>query len=294
MRVTRRGWAVAAIALLFYFFANQTQVGWLYVFSALAAGLWLTTLFLPGRTVRRLAAARRVNGAENAAALELHAGQPVTLEVSFQNTSRLPALLLRGHEPCTLAPAPDRNQVLYVPAIPGRATVKLAIETTCAHRGWFPFEPLRVETGAPFGLSHAARQLATTGPDGVLVFPESRPLEQLDLLDRRPAVETSAVRTGASGEFVGVRDYRTGDPRRHVHWRSTARAGRLIVKEFAEETQPALTLALDLRAGSALGSEGETVELAIKVAATLAHAARQRGLPFSLVSNSRAWPVPPG
>src|SRR5260221_12373493 len=112
MRVARRGWAVAAIAVLFYFFANQTQVGWLYVFSALAAGLWLTTLFLPGRTVRRLAAARRGNGAENAAALELHAGQPVTLEVSFQNTPRLPPRLRRGHWLCTLAPRPARTPVL--------------------------------------------------------------------------------------------------------------------------------------------------------------------------------------
>jgi len=294
MRVTRRGWAVAALALLLYFFANQTQVGWLYVFSALAAGLWLATLFLPARTLRRLAATRRVNGADSAAELELHAGQPITLEIGFHNTSRLPALLLRALELCPLAPAPDRSQILSVTAIPGRGTARLAIETTCAHRGWFPFGPLSVETGAPFGLSRARRPLRASGPDGVLVFPEYRPLDHLDLLDRRPAVETSAARTGASGEFVGVRDYRPGDPRCNVHWRSTARAGRLIVKEFAEETQPALTLALDLRAASALGPEGETLELAISAAASIAHAARLRGLPFSLVSNSRHWPAPAG
>ena len=39
---------------------------------------------------------------------------------------------------------------------------------------------------------------------------------------------------------------RPGDPPRHVHWRTTARAGRLIVKEFAEEQQPALTIDTDL------------------------------------------------
>ena len=292
MRVTRRGWAVLAIALLFYFFANQTQVGWLYVFSALAAGLWLTTLLLPGRAMRRLAVTRRINGSASGADMELHVGQPVTLEVSLENTSRLPALLLRGTEPCALAPLADQNQILYFHAIPGRSATRLMIETTCARRGWFPFGPLRVETGAPFGLSHAQRALAASGPDGVLVFPEYRPLEHMDLFDRRPAVETSAARAGASGEFVGVRDHRPGDPRRNVHWRSTARAGRLIVKEFAEESQPALTLALDLRAASALGPDGDTLELAIKAAASLANAARQRHLPFSLVSNSRAWAAP--
>ena len=294
MRVTRRGWAVLAVALLFYFFANQTQVGWLYVFSALAAGLWLTTLLLPRRALRRLVATRRVNGSASGADLELHAGQPLRLEISLQNTSLLPALLLRGTEPCAPAPPPDQNQILFYPVIPGRATAQLAIETTCARRGWFPFGPLRVETGAPFGLSHAQRALSAAGPDGLLVFPEYRPLAHLDLFDRRPALETSAARPGTSGEFVGVRDYRPGDPRRNVHWRSTARAGRLIVKEFAEETQPALTLALDLRAAAALGPDGATLELAIKVAASLANAARQRDLPFSLVSNSRVWAAPSG
>ena len=299
MRVTRRGWAVAAIALLFYFFANQTQVGWLYVLSALAAGLWLATLALPGRMLRGLAASRRVlaplaAGSSSGAELELHAGQPVTLELTFQNNSRLPVLLLRGLEPCALAPLPDRNQILYIAAIAGRAAARVTIDTTCAQRGWFPFAPVPVETRAPFGLSRARRTLAAAGPEGVLVFPEYRELEQLALFDQRPAAETNAARLGAAGEFIGVRDFRPGDPRRSVHWRSTARAGRLIVKEFAAETQPALTLALDLRAGAALGPQGDTLELGIKVAATLARYALRRSLPFSLVTNSRTWPAPPG
>src|SRR5258708_7775410 len=65
MRITRRGWAVAAIELLLYLFANQTQVGCLYVLSALAAGVWLATVFVPDRALRGLAARRRVNGSDN-------------------------------------------------------------------------------------------------------------------------------------------------------------------------------------------------------------------------------------
>jgi uncharacterized protein (DUF58 family) len=285
---------VAGIGLLLYFFANQTQVGWLYVLSALAAGLWLTTLALPGRMLRGLTAARRVNGSESGADLELYSGRPVTIELAFHNVSRLPALVLRGVEPCALAPLSDRNQILYLPAIPGRNHAGLAIETTCARRGWFSFEPLRLETAAPFGFSRASHTLATGGPDGVLVFPEYRALERLKLFDRHPAVETSAARAGTAGEFIGVREYRPGDPRRNVHWRSTARAGRLIVKEFAEETQPALCMALDLRANSALGPDGATLEHAIKIAATLAHYALERNMPFSLVTNCRQWPAPAG
>ena len=90
--------------------------------SALAAGLWLSIVAMPSRTLRGLAASRRVlaplaAGSDSGADLELHAGQPVSLELTFQNTARWPALLLRGLEPCALAPLPDRKQSLYIPAI---------------------------------------------------------------------------------------------------------------------------------------------------------------------------------
>ena len=69
----------------------------------------------------------------------------------------------------------------------------------------------------------------------------------------------------------------------------------MIVKEFAQETQPGLTIALDLRAASVIGSDENTsLELAIKVAATLARYADQHGLPVTLATNSAHWPVPPG
>jgi uncharacterized protein (DUF58 family) len=122
-----------------------------------------------------------------------------------------------------------------------------------------------------------------------------RPLARLDLFDRQAAPEASLARAGAGAEFVGVREYRPGDPRRHVHWRSTARAGRLVVKEFADELQPALTLALDLRASAVIGGEDDnTLELAIKLAASLGRHAGGRGLPVRLVTNNRLWPAPPG
>jgi uncharacterized protein (DUF58 family) len=216
VRITRRGWAVAAIGLTLYFFANQTQVGWLYVLSALAAGLWLTTLLLPGHMLRGLTACRRVNGSGSGADLELYAGQPVAVQLTLRNLSRLPALLLRVH--CALAPPPDQEPVLYLPAIPGRAGASLTIETTCARRGWFTFTPLRLETGAPFGLSRARRSVATSGPDGVLVFPAYRELERLELFDRRPAVETSAARAGATRLWAQTVPLLNGGSRSRRPW----------------------------------------------------------------------------
>jgi uncharacterized protein (DUF58 family) len=293
MRPTARGWAIAAAALLLYFFADQTQVGWLYVLAAIAAGMCLTALFVPRRMLRRLSLTRRINGVTAPAEFELYAGQPVTIDLELANAGRTPALQVRGVENCLFASAADRTLPFFVPVALSRASVELHYETLCARRGWYEFPPLNLMTRAPFGLFSAHREV--TAPTSVLVFPEYRELERLALLDRMPATENTFAHIGTGGEVVGVREYRPGDSRRHIHWRSSARAGRLIVKEFAQETQPGLTIALDLRAASVIGSDENTsLELGIKVAATLARYADRHGLPVTLAANSARWPAPVG
>ncbi len=293
--MTKRGLALAGIALVLYAFANQTQVGWLYVFSAAALALWLSSWPLPGRMLRGLRLARRVNGSALGPDLELHAGDTVTIDLDVTSRGWLPALQVTGTDTCPLAPVPERCRPFFLPHVgPGR-TETLTYAATCARRGWFSFGPVPLATQAPFGLWAARRAALVDGPDGVLVFPEYRALDRLDFFDRQPALESSLAAAGQGGEFLGVRDYRPGDPRRHVHWRTTARAGRLVVKEFAQEQQPALTIALDLRAAGLVGGEDDNpLELGIKAAASLARHAQQRGLPVRLAANSRRWPAPRG
>jgi len=291
-RPTRRGWAILGLAVVLYLFANQTQVSWLYVFAALGVGVWLATAGLPRRMLAALTATRRLDEAGGGADRERHVGDPLAVTLTLHNAGNLPAAQLRGEEVCPAAPPAEQAQPFFL-SVPARGQAELRYTTVCARRGWFEFPPLPVSTRAPFGFFAARRQLSA--PAGVLVFPAYRELPRFPLLDRRPSVQNPLATVGLGSEFVGVREYRPGDSPRHVHWRSTARAGRLIVKEFAEETQPGLTIALDVRAASALGPTGaDSLELAIQVAATLVHYAERRALAVTLVSNSRAWPAPPG
>jgi uncharacterized protein (DUF58 family) len=293
--LTKRGLALGGIALVLYAFANQTQVGWLYVFSAAALALWLSSWPLPSRMLGRLRLARRVNGSAVGTDVELHAGDSVDVEMDVTNQGWLPALQVAGIEACPLAPAPERRRPFFLPYIGSGRTEMLAYTTTCARRGWFSFGPAPLATQAPFGLWAARRAALVGGPEGVLVFPEYRALDRLDFFDQQPALESTLARAGQGGEFLGVREYRPGDPRRFVHWRSTARAGRLVVKEFAQEQQPALTLALDLRAAGRVGGDDDNpLELGIKAAASLARHALQRGIPVRLAANSHRWPAPRG
>ena len=76
-----------------------------------------------------------------------------------------------------------------------------------------------------------------------------------------------ATAIGESEEFVSLRDYRPGDPTRRIHWRSWAKVGRPVVKEFQDEHFARHALILDTFAGA---SGGAAFEEAVSVAASFA------------------------
>ncbi len=90
------------------------------------------------------------------------------------------------------------------------------------------------------------------------------------------AFVTSALR-GSSVEPDGVRDYAPGDPLKRIHWRQTARTGRLNVIEFCETVAVNVIVVIDAQAGSARGAASSTTldQCARIAAAVLMEASRQ-------------------
>ena len=87
---------------------------------------------------------------------------------------------------------------------------------------------------------------------------------------------------GSRGEFRNLRDYRAGDDPRDVHWRSTARLGQPLVREYERERAEALWICLDQ---GRRGAPGEAVEEeAVEIAASLARAAIERNQPVGLAT----------
>jgi len=76
-----------------------------------------------------------------------------------------------------------------------------------------------------------------------------------------------AANVGRSDEFVALREYRRGDPLRHIHWRSWAKTGKPIVKEFEDEFFVRHALVLDTFDGE---PNSEVLEEAVSVAASFA------------------------
>ena len=159
-----------------------------------------------------------------------------------------------GHtlEPLSLAPGETKS---------------FSVKITPLRRGVSKLEDLRVVLPDPFGLLQRCRRTNT----------ETSTLTVLPKRYRLPAIEMpgstqfqvggdAATNTiGSSGEFVGLRDYRPGDPLRQIHWKSWARTGRPVVKELEDTYFPRYGLILDTFANA---NADNLFEDAVSVAAS--------------------------
>lgn len=284
--MTARGWSFLLAAGLFYLFANQTQVGWVYVLSALLAVLVLVAWLLNRAVFRRLHATRTLTPAE------LREGDSVAITLTLSAAS-LPQL--RAIEICPLADPQGEQQTLrlYLPLLRGSTTFQYSVEVY--RRGLHLFPPQLWQTRAPFGFFQRTRSVAVAGTNAVLVLPYLTPLTTLALLDSQPNATQQSVRSGVGTEVIGVRPYRTGDSPRHIHWRSVARTGVLVSREFADETQPALTLVLDRSAPYDNALHKHTpFEMGVRVATSVLDYALQRRISAFISADSTAMAYPMG
>lgn len=131
------------------------------------------------------------------------------------------------------------------PAAPGEE-VEVPLELTPHRRGALQLKGLVVARADPLGLFRAFRRVPL--PQSLLVLPKRYPLPPIALPGTMKYQEGGvalASNVGQSEEFVALRDYRHGDPLRHIHWRSWARTGKPVVKEFEDEFFVRHALVLD-------------------------------------------------
>ena len=145
----------------------------------------------------------------------------------------------------------ERKQIAEIfpgelpPMRPG-GTVEASIEILPKRRGQLQLQGLLFTVPDPFGLCRSYSR--TKLPGKVLIFPKRYHVPRLlrgAALQYHPGGVSLASSLGESEEFMSVREYRRGDPLRHIHWKSTSKTGKLIVKEFQNEFFSRHALVLD-------------------------------------------------
>ena len=165
-------------------------------------------------------------------------------------------------------------QSWFVTEVQCRSFLELHAQAIFPRRGRFDPRALAVESGHPLGLVRMGAALDPGPP--LVVFPRLGQLHRAQLrrfLSRRSPTVGQARglpchTPTAQAEFHGLRTYRPGDSFRHMHWRTTARRGELMVREYEDWPNDDLTVVLE--AARAPGDDADPLlEHAISLAATI-------------------------
>jgi uncharacterized protein (DUF58 family) len=192
---------------------------------------------------------------------------PEWLETRRAKAKTARSTRLRGRRRFMAArPATVKDAV--VPPMQSNQEVEVSVEITSLRRGILRFDGLSLARTDPLGLFRAINK--TCLPQSLLILPRRYHLPPIALHGRmryQAGGIALASNVGQSDEFVSLRDYRRGDPLRHIHWRSWAKTGKPIVKEFEDEFFVRHALVLDTFSDE---HEDEAFEEAVSVAASFA------------------------
>jgi uncharacterized protein (DUF58 family) len=269
-RPRRRIAALVVGAALLFTVGTSVQAGWLLVLSSILLGAAIAGLLLPLRMVRGVTVERR-------APKEAFQGDLVSVELTVRNAGRGIRLGLEIEDP-HLA----RTRMVVPLLGPGDRAV-IGTTRRAARRGAQETTAASLRSAAPFGVAQARRPVAV--PGRTVVYPAVVELGRVPLIDLAPtrdSVMHTAPRRGPGPEYLGIREYRTGDSMRHVHWPSTARLGQVMVREFEQQHTRRLAIVVDTWADA--GEEDTPLDAACSVAASVAFAALGRGHGVRLVA----------
>ena len=245
----------------------------------------LGKIFFPRRLrIERILPARTVRGV------------PFEIRTKIRNESFLPACdftVNRNLEP--VLSRQEKNAPLY--CLPGHSEMLIRQSYRLDRRGIYDLPPAAAEGVFPFRLVKAVRR--STVRQELICHPDYADFRSLRLPGGNRISDRNSVnltrRTGESLDFLGCREYRSGDDTRKIHWTASARRNRLVVKEFQEEQFSSAAIILDNYCPSAagmmrnslkqmialksVGSGGfldQTFEAAVSLTASIAHSLSSR------------------
>ncbi len=263
MRLRKRAAGLVLGATVLFVIGTNVQAGMLFILAAMLLGALLAGIVMPFAALRGLEA-------ELVAPEEASQGEPAMVELRLTNRGRgvrWSVLAVDAH----LDPAE-----VFLPAIRPGGRAEVSTLRAPRRRGEVDTTHIEVRSAAPFGVAERRRRLPVQA--STLVLPRVFPLGDLPFIEPVPTHELgihTSPRLGHGPDYLGVREYRPGDPMRHVHWGLTARHGQVMVRELEEERTRRLAIVVDTER-----DEGETwtpLDRACAVAASLLEAAVAAG-----------------
>lgn len=280
-RFTRRGAIFLTMVLLVGFSAANTGNNLLIlVLSALIASIVVSG------TVSNLV----LHGIKISLSLpeSIHAGQRAVFFLTLHNLKKLfPsfALRLRSHNKQEELEDEVTDFFIQEKSFPYiRPQERLQAELHCEfrRRGIYSIDGFEVTTTFPFGFFSRGRKIDARG--SIVVYPVLRDLSSFLRLHPFLKGSRESRHKGWGSGLYNIRPFQGGDSTRFIHWKSTAKVGQLMVKDFVSEEEAPLNLVFSTLVPD---EEDETLnrfETGVSYVASLAHLWREIGHTFSFYS----------
>lgn len=256
-----------------YLIAWNIGSGWLYIIVSLMIAFPLASLVICHVNIRQL-------GVDQSAAPESINGGGVESVISIINRSPAPHFFFAVDSRF----GGSRKQ-FFLPSIGGRQTLERPLEFAPLKRGIYPGAEVVVTSGAPMGLVKCRRKMQTSCP--LAVYPTWHNLSgdwRSSSMHAGVMRSSNAPTRTASSDYLGVRDYRSGDSPRSIHWRTSARNSRLAVIEYARQAVMSPVFILDTWKG--FSRNDVAFESAVSVMASLVMREAANGRRFGIGSSA--------
>ena len=167
---------------------------------------------------------------------EIYAGTSVPVRVILRNRRRfLPAFLLRVHV--------SGNEILF-PFVEVKSDGTKYLPLSFPERGRAEIRNIYLSSVFPFNFFIRYRKMP--GVFEALVFPRAKKCES-PFFERemRSRGEQAEDKTGYEADLISLRDYITGDPIKYIHWKASAKTGKLKTKELSSLSHQPLIIDFD-------------------------------------------------
>jgi len=281
------GWPVLGLLLVVTVltalgFATETNMLLLWA-ASLGAAVFCVSLVLPGRMIHPIDITKIVPD-------DGMVGEPVCIKYFVRNRRRYfgaySVRLIELIEPEGSVELPR----VYIPYLGPGQRCEFQVLFAPIRRGRLELKGTRIASRFPLGLLVGFKTI----PDGrqVTIYPALGKLMQSVLPGERRMDIHGAPHPrfrGLSDEFYALREYRRGDNPRLIHWKRSARMGKLLVREMTQYAPQRLTLVLDTYAPTTDRAAQAQFEQAVSFVATLVCHSLESGLRVALVCAS----IPP-
>lgn len=252
---------------------------WLFYRASYLFGGLIALSFLWGR-----ANLRRLTVSVQRPQDRLQVGQRAEARVRIASHTFYPKLWLEIEDPTDMPGLPARN-VITLPAH-GQRTWRAGVP--CTRRGLYSLGPITITTGDPFGLFRFRRRFGAA--QSLLVYPLPVELPYFWAPPAHlPGEGTQRRRTHyVTPSAASIRDYQPSDSYNRIHWPSTARLRRLMVKTFEMDPSSDIWLLLDLEGRVQCGSgDDSSEECGVRIACSIAHRFLQANRPVGFLAYGR-------